>query len=321
VILSLNEVKLGLWKTHERVDRSLAPKREDHCWIYGTRYWDALTAEQRIELLWLEHAHTISALLWFKEALTPLYHRLIEKYGERISPEVRAHMTSFGEEEAVHTRMFRRYLLAADLPLYEQPELLGLIPAIERVHPIAGILCTYLVQGALEEAATRQDADHLDPQTRLIMRRHHLAEARHLAFGKWLCESVLEDSSHATKMRTGHLTRGYMGSAIRRFTYHPEISQYLSFDLGIDPNDFEEIERIRRSDNNKRLNDERYGPMLEWVRRLGIVKPAYDWLGVAVGMLPLAHFSRWSQNGPFSAAGVARRMATEPVATMIPEAK
>ncbi|MEO8378347.1 MAG: diiron oxygenase [Acidobacteriota bacterium] len=312
MILSLNEVKLGLWKTHERVDRTLAPKREDHSWIYGTSYWDALTPDQRIELLWLEHAHTISALIWFKEGLSPLYTRLIEKYGERISPEVREHMVAFCEEESSHTRMFRRYLRAASLPLYERPDLLGLIPAIERVHPIAGILCTYLVQGAIEEATVRQDADHLDPQTRLVLRKHHLAEARHLAFGKWLCESVLEESSHATKMRTGHLTRGYMGAAIRRFTYHPEISQYLSFDLGIDPNDAEEIERIRRSDNNRRLNDERYGPMLEWVRRMGIVKPAYDWLAVAAGILPLAHFSRWSQNGPFSAAGAARRAATIP---------
>lgn len=319
MILSLNDAKLALWKMLERVDRTVPPKREDHCWIYGTPQWEALTPEQRIELLWLEHAHTISTLIWFKEDLTPLYTRFLAKYGERISPEVREYMTAFCEEEAVHTRMFRRYLDAAGLPLYARPDLLGLIPMIEKVHPIAGIFCTYLVQGTIEEAAVLQDAEDLDPQTRRVMRRHHLAEARHLAFGKWLCESMLEEASHATKMRVGHLTRGYMGAAIRRLTYHPEISQYLSFDLGVDPNDIETLERIRRSENNTRLNQERYGPMLDWVRRLGIVKPTYDW--IADTMLPLAHFSRWSQNGPFSAAGVARRnslaglAASEPVTT------
>ena len=305
MILRFTEAKLELWNAFERVDRSLQPKREDHGWIHGTPYWDALTDAQRLEMLWLEHAHTVSAIIWFKEELTPLYTRFLQKYGERIAPEVRAYMQEYCEEEAVHTRVFRRYLHAAALPLYERPDLLGLIPMIERVHPIAGIFCTYLVQGLVEEALLRQDAEHVEPRTRAVLYRHHLSEARHLAFGKWLCESTLEEASHATKMRTGHLTRGYMGAAIRRFTCHAEIARYLSFDLGVDLDDDEQIERLRLSPNNQRLNQERYGPMLAWVRRLGIVKPAYDW--ATEGMLPLAHFSRWSQNGPFSAAGVARR--------------
>ena len=305
MILTLNEAKLQLWTGFERVDRTLAPKREDHGWIYGTPYWDALSAAERNEMLWLEHAHTVSAIIWFKEELPSLYTRYMQKYGERIAPEVREYMTTFCEEEGGHSKMFRRYLAAAGLPLYERPDLLELIPAIERVHPIAGIFCTYVVQGLIEEAAVRQDADHVDPQTRTIMRRHHLAEGRHLAFGKWLCESMLEDSQKATKARTGHLTRGYMGAAIRRFTFHPEIVQYLSFDLGIDPQNDDELELIRRSENNFRLNAERYSSMLTWVRGLGIVKPDWDW--TTDGRLPLAHFSRWSQNGPFTAVGMARK--------------
>ena len=45
--------------------------------------------------------------------------------------------------------------------------------------------------------------------------------------------------------------------------------------------------------------------MLAWVRHLGVVKPDWDW--TTDGRLPLAHFSRWSQNGPFTAVGRARK--------------
>ena len=305
VVLTFTEPKLRLWHSAGRVDRSLPPKREDHAWLYGTPYWKALSGEQRLEMLWLEHAHTVSTIIWFKEELPALYTRYMQKFGERITAEVREYMNEFLAEEAGCTRMFRRYLDAAGLPLYERPDLLELIPAIERVHPIAGIFCTYVAQALVEQAALCQDAEHLEPQTRNVMRRHHLAEERHLAFGRLLCESMLEDSSKATKARTGHLTRGYMGNAIRRFTYHPEIGQYLSFDLGIDPNDGEELERLWRSENNVRLNAGRYGGILAWVRKLGIVKPDWDW--TMDGRLPLAHFSRWSQNGPFTAVGAARK--------------
>src|SRR5215213_5300147 len=49
------------------VNRSIAPKREDHSWIYGTEYWDALTPEQRLELLWIENAQTPAAFIWLEE--------------------------------------------------------------------------------------------------------------------------------------------------------------------------------------------------------------------------------------------------------------
>lgn len=315
MILSLTPAKLEQWSAFAdsapspepqgSVNRTLPPKPEPQAWLYGTARWDALRPEQRMEMLWLEHAHTISALIWFREGLTPLYTRLMTKYGERIAPEVRAYMNAFCAKEAEHTRVLRRYLDEAGLPLYERPDLIDLIPMIERVHPIAGILCTFLIEGSIAEML--RDAEGLDPYTRALCVRQQRDDARHLAFSRALCDSMLEDSSPATKARVSHLTRGYMGHAIRRFSYHPEIARYLSFDLALDAGDEETLEVVRRSENSRGLNRERFGALLEWVRGLGIVKPAYDWSNLDEGILPLAHFGRWSQNGPFSAVGRARK--------------
>ncbi|MGZ5440824.1 MAG: diiron oxygenase [Thermoanaerobaculia bacterium] len=264
-------------------DRTIAPKREDHSWIYGTEYWDALNAEQRIELLWLENAQTPAGFIWLEEGLSPLFIRILHNYEGKIPDAIREYMMIFCKEEIVHTQMFRRYLKLAGLPVYKRPEMMDFIAQVEKMHPIVGILCTYLLEATAEEQAMRQEGPGIDPLTRQLYSEHHREEARHLAFGKWVCESFFEKASAQTKMMIGGVIRPCMSEGIPRFTYNPEISQYLSFDIGIDPNDTAEIARIRLSDNNRRLNAERYGPMLAWIKKLGIVDADYDWFDPVTG--------------------------------------
>lgn len=264
-------------------NRAIAPKREDHGWIYGTKYWDALTPEQRIELLWLENAQTPAGFIWLEEGLSPLFIRLLHNFDGKIPDPIREYMMVFCKEEIVHTQMFRRYLKVAGLPVYERPEMMDFILDVEKMHPIVGILCTFLLEATAEESAMRQEGPGIDPLTKQLYYEHHREEARHLAFGRWICESFFETASAQTKMMIGNVIRPTMSSAIPRFTYNPEISKYLSFDLGIDPNDSEEITRIRLSDNNRRVNAERYGPMLAWIKKLGIVDADYDWFDPVAG--------------------------------------
>jgi len=270
------------------VNRAIAPKREDHGWVYGTPYWDALNAEQRIELLWLENAQTPAGFIWLEEGLSPLFIRLLHNFDGQIPDEIREYMMIFCKEEIVHTQMFRRYLKLAGLPVYERPEMMDFILEVEKMHPIVGILCTYLLEATAEESAMRQEGPGIDPLTRQLYYEHHREEARHLAFGKWICESFFEKASPQTKAMIGGVIQPTMSSAIPRFTYNPEISKYLSFDLGIDPTDSAEITRIRLSANNRRVNAERYGPMLAWIKKLGIVDPAYDWFDPVAGPPQLA---------------------------------
>jgi hypothetical protein len=260
------------------IDRSIAPKRHDHSMVYGTPYWDRLTEEQRIELLWVEVAQTASAFIWLEEGLSPLFIGLLHRNRTQMPEAIYEYMLLFCKEELVHTQMFRRWLKLANLSVYERPDFMQFIDELVEMHPVAGVLCTYLTEGIAEETAIRQEGPGIEPLTRQMFFEHHREELRHLAFGRWVCESFFATVGPQTKAQIGMLVRGFMGTIVPLYTYNPEITRYLSFDLGIDPNDTETIDRIRRSANNERLNHERFGPMLEWVKKLGLASPEYQWL-------------------------------------------
>lgn len=276
-------------------NRRIRPKREDHSWIYGTPYWDALNEEQRLEMLWLENAHLASGFIWLEEGLPPLFIRILHEHWERMPPEIYDYMMVFSKEEIVHTQMFRRYLKEAGLPLFRAPEALGIMhggdDTLVKMHPVAGVLCTYLIELAAEQTAMCQEEAGIDPLSHQIFYEHHKEEARHLAFGKWICESALEKFTPEAKANLGYMIRALMSTMIPRFTYNEEIAQYLSFDVGIC--DSEELYQVHTSPNNRRLSLERHGAMLDWIKKLGLAPADYDWFDPVVPPPPQA-FERYA---------------------------
>jgi hypothetical protein len=259
------------------VDKSLPPKRRECSNIYGTRHWDVLTEEQRIEMLWQEVALSASQFIWLEEALNPLFFRLLHRHHRRVPPAIREYMVIFCREEIVHTQMFRRYLKLAGLPVYGAPDLQYFFEELVTMHPAVGVLCVYLGEALAEEAVMRQQGPGIDPLTRQLFYEHHREEARHLAFGRAICEAFFERAPARAKERMGQLIRGMMSSLVPEYTYGPEIARHLSFDIGIDPDDKEEIRRVQLSPNNLRLTDECWGHLLSWLKRMGLAAPDYDW--------------------------------------------
>lgn len=259
------------------VDRSLPPKRPDHSAIYDTPYWDRLDESQRLEVLWQAVAQAASQFIWLEEALSPLFIRLLHRNEGRIPEPIREYMMIFCREEITHTQMFRRYLKLGNLPLYGGTEIQSLIEDLALLPPIAGVLCVYLGEAVAEEAVIRQHFPGMDPLTKQLFLEHHKEEARHLAFGRWICESFFETASAPAKERTSVLVRSFMSSLVPEFIYSAEVSQHLSFDIGIDPNDPEAIRRIRQTPHNQRLTHERWGGLLSWIKRLGLAPADYDW--------------------------------------------
>jgi hypothetical protein len=259
------------------IDRSIAPKRADHCSIYGTRHWDALTEEQRLEVLWQENAQAASQFIWLEEALGPLFIRLLHKHHGRVPDPIREYMMIFSKEEIVHTQMFRRYLKLAGLPVYGSPEIQYFLEKLVDYPPVVAILCVYLGEAIAEEAVMRQDGPGIEPLSKQLFMEHHKEEARHLAFGRWICESYFDKAPAEAKAKIGFLVRAFMSSLVPEFTYSEEISEHLKFDIGIAPDDKEEIQRVRLSPNNRRLNQERWGGLLSWIKRLGLAPAEYDW--------------------------------------------
>jgi hypothetical protein len=263
------------------VNRQLLPKRLDAAWLYETRYWDALTDEQRREVMWKEMARDISMFIWVEQTLPPLYMGYLNQYGAALQKPVQAYMMIFSKEEIVHTLMFRRYMDLAELEWFDPPEGLHqlFIERLPKMPPVIGVLATYLVELVAEQGAMYATAlPGNEPLTREIARLHHTEEVRRIAFGRRLVEAFIEASPPETVARMRGFTEPFVAKLLANYTYNPELPRHLDFELGIPVDDPEKHREIRCSANNQRLHRERFGQLMAWMERYGLIGPGFQWL-------------------------------------------
>lgn len=258
------------WK--DGVDKTRRPKAEENAWLFGTRFWDMLTDEQKHEMLWAEIARDISMFIWLEQRLPPLYVGYINKYREDIPSPVYDYLMVFSREEIVHTLAFRRYVKAANISLFAPPvgyaTLFDTLPAM---HPVVGILYTLIIEWVAELGAMHIAKDKsIDPLTRQLFVVHHFDEARHIAFGK----QIVQDFFDSVPAQELDVIRGRVASHLpnlfSQYTYNDEIRTHLSFDFPV-PLLTPDIEsEIRLSPNNRRLNEVRFREIFDWLDGLGI---------------------------------------------------
>ncbi|WMW81546.1 diiron oxygenase [Undibacterium cyanobacteriorum] len=256
------------------VDRNQVPKMIEHSWLFGTPYFDALDAAQKHEVLWLENARDVSMFITLEQTLPPLYVGYLNTYAGKMSPAVYEYLMIFSKEEIVHTLMFQRYMKMANLPLFAPADGLYelLTQQLPKMHPVAGIICTLLIEWVAELSAMYvSQASSVDPLTREMFRAHHVDEARHIAFARWVGESFFEKASEedAAKMRA--LMRGLMARLIPQFTYNPEIAAHTSFIFPIASDDEEAIEQVRNSPANLAKNEACFAPIYNWLHKLEVM--------------------------------------------------
>jgi hypothetical protein len=256
------------------VDTALLPKPADQSWIHGTRYWDMLTADQQHELLWKENARDVSMFITLEQTIPPLYMGYINKHGSSLTPEVYEYLMLFSKEEIVHTLVFKRYMQMAGLPQFQPAAGLYELLTVQLpdMDPVAGVIVTLLIEWVAELAAMHtSQLEEVEPMTRAMFYRHHVDEARHIAFGRWIGESFFENAppEAATKMRM--LMKGVMARLLPQFTYNPEIARYTSFAFPIAMDDAAAIEEVRNSEANKALNEKRLAPIFSWLKKLEVM--------------------------------------------------
>jgi hypothetical protein len=243
----------------------------EHCWIYGTPQFDALTDAQRHEVLWLENARDVSMFILLEQTLPPLYMGYLNAHPGALAPDVHEYLMIFSKEEIVHTLMFRRYMKMAQLPLYGPPDGLHemLTVQLPKMHPVAGIIATLLLEWVAELSAmyVSQD-DVVDPLTRRMFHEHHLEEARHIAFGRWVGESFFEHAPATSAAQMRQMMRGLMDRLVPQFTYNPEIARHTSFAFPIACDDQAAIDAVRNSEASRLLNEKRFAPLFAWLRKV-----------------------------------------------------
>lgn len=254
------------------VDRTLRPKAEANSWIYGTPFWGQLTAEQRHELLWKEIARDVSMFIWLEQILPPLYVGYINKHQDAIPSHVYEYLMIFSREEIVHTLAFRRFMRLAKLELFSaQVGTTALFDTFLNAHPVVGILTTLLIEWVGELGAMHITKDEtIDPLTRHLFITHHHDESRHIIFGRKLVEDYFDATPdeilNPIRVKLGE----FLTKLISLYTYNPEIASHVSYAFPIAEGDIQTHAKIRASDNNIRLNQERFGRLLAWVHERGI---------------------------------------------------
>jgi P-aminobenzoate N-oxygenase AurF len=255
------------------VDLTRRPKPEKSSWIYGTRFWDPMTPENKHEMLWREFARDVSMFIWLEQRLPPLYVGYINNYRNEIPPHIYEYLMVFSREEIVHTLAFRRFMKCAKLDLFSPPEGYGLLfNLLPTMHPVVGILYTLIIEWLAELGAMHIAQDEtIDPLTRQLIIVHHHDEVRHITFGRKIVEDFFEtapaDSLDTIRSRVG----SQLPNLFDQYTYNAEIGEHLSFSYPVAADDAEAHAEIRTSSNNRRLNNERFGELYSWLRKLRIL--------------------------------------------------
>lgn len=257
------------------IDKSRYPKDPDHLWIKGTPFHDALSEQQKLELAWLETGRDISMFIWLEQAIPPLYMGYVSRCHDRLSPEVYEYLMVFSKEEIVHTLTFRRFMKKAGLQQWDPP--VGLYELLTRtlptMEPAAGVFFTLLIEWVAELGAMHtSQGDEIEPMTRMLFREHHLDEARHIAFGRWISESFFENGSPEAIAQVRQMTRAIWPRLVDMFTYNPEISRRTSFEFPIAGDDMQRIEQVWRSEHNAALNAVRFAEIRAWLDKLDLLQ-------------------------------------------------
>ncbi|MFC4086956.1 AurF N-oxygenase family protein [Amycolatopsis samaneae] len=153
--------------------------------LYGTRLWDELSHEQRVEISRQEMINTVSVGIWFENILNQMLLRMTYEQNP-----TRAHVhyawTELGDE-CRHMTMFGRLIEKAGGRPYRQGFVLH---NLGRVLPFVltgpSVWVAALVGEEIFDALQRitMNDDDLQPLVRQVMRIHVTEESRHIRFAR-----------------------------------------------------------------------------------------------------------------------------------------
>ena len=153
--------------------------------LYGTRLWDRLTPEQRLELGKHELASVASNGIFFEVLLMQLL--LKEVYnGDPTTRHVQYALTEIADE-CRHSTMFARSVERAGAPAYGPVKI---VHRLGKLLPVIGygpaLYGSILVAEEILDRIQRESMadENIQPLVRMVNRIHVLEEARHVTFAR-----------------------------------------------------------------------------------------------------------------------------------------
>lgn len=217
------------WAAPLAEDKYFIPQHRSS--LYGTRLWDGLTEQQRIELTKHEVASVASVGLWFEVLLM----QMLVKAVYNTDPTTRHAQYALTEvaDECRHSTMFARMVERIGCPAYGPKryvhQLGKLLPTIGYGPAMYGsILVAEEILDRMQREAMADDT--VQPLVRMVNRIHVLEEARHVRFAREEVVRGMENMGRAELAYQRQLV-ALVGFFICRSIINPRV--YAA--VGIDP--------------------------------------------------------------------------------------
>jgi hypothetical protein len=153
--------------------------------LYGTKLWERMTHEQRVELSRQELASVASTGLWFEIILIQLLARWAYHQDPQ-DPRMQYALTEIGDETR-HVVMFAKSIARIGTPTYRPAWLVHQLARVYKATArgpalFAPVLVAEEITDRLQREMVNDEAVH--PLVRMVNRIHVVEEARHVRFAR-----------------------------------------------------------------------------------------------------------------------------------------
>jgi hypothetical protein len=199
--------------------------------LYGTRLWDAMSQEQRVDLSRHESGSIASVGLWFEIILMQMMLR--ELYDQDPRTERTQYALTEVGDECRHSVMFGRAIARCGVPAY------GPTPQVHRLgrgfKAVASGVSAYASILVAEEVLDRWQRElmrdeRVQPLTRMVSRIHVLEEARHMTFAREELARTVRTLSRR-QLAWHRMVTAQTAFLVARTLVHPDV--YAN--VGLDP--------------------------------------------------------------------------------------
>ena len=207
--------------------------------LYGTKLWDQLTEEQRVELSKHELASVAGTGLWFEIILIQMLARYAY-HQDPLAPHTHYALTEIGDETR-HVIMFAKALSRLGLPVYRPPALVHHLARLYKATArgpalFAPVLVAEEITDRLQRESVNDESIH--PLVRMVSRIHIVEEARHVRFAR---EEVARQMPRLGPI--GKLVANTASAAVGAVVMSVLINPKVYESVGLDPREAARVAR------------------------------------------------------------------------------
>jgi hypothetical protein len=221
------------------VDNGMRFAAEHRISLYGTKLWDQMSEQQRIDLGKYELCSIASVGLWTEEVLMQMLLR--HAYSTDVLSAHHAYALTEIEDECRHSRMFARMIRTFG------GEAFGPSTTVKRLGRVFGVISTwpqtfagvYYVESYTDTLQREQmDDEGVHPIARQVARIHVIEEARHLKYARDELDRQLVGMKRAELEYTRLILQRTIHLTTESFV-HPKVYKLV----GLDPYEARKVAR------------------------------------------------------------------------------